>query len=467
MKTYYFDVTDIMQYVQTETTISGIQRVSFEVISRMSERHGAEQVKIAYMSVEGTYVALSAAHLLEMGRFDIGQMTTLFFGDKARLESSIAPTLARYRTRPAKYRFYTGIRHLNAALKNEQHFTKKGSSIAQWRAFHETRKAVQALPPPAPRPKVTPVRDTAVAGDRVIVMGAVFGLPKLAAELKHLKEKQGVDVSILIHDLIPILVPEHMNHGYSHEFERWLKGSAAYCKSYFANSEYTAKDLSEFLAQNGTPRPIDVVPLAQYFERPEQAQDAAISDQIKRIQTEPYVLVVGTMETRKNLLRLAQAWQKLIEAGTPNMPRLIFAGKDNWGGKFAFNTFLAETRNLDGMIEVVDKPSDAGLTALYEGCLFTAMVSVYEGWGLPIGESLSMGKTCVVGRATSMPEVGGDMVEYCEVLDVDDIAAASARLIGDVDHRAALEARIAATDLRTWDDVTADFVRFLEVDAGA
>jgi glycosyltransferase involved in cell wall biosynthesis len=460
-KTYFFDVSDIMAYVRTENSISGIQRVSLAVIGRMVERFGPERVQIAFWSEENTYVALSATYLTQMESFDTDRLGLLFFGPKARPDYQIAPTLERYRTRAFKYGVYTWVRHLNAAFRNEAHFAKKGSSIAAWRTFHSARKVARAAPPPPVRPKVTPVSQIAKRGDRVIVMGAVFGMEKLTAGLAELNEKHGVDTSILVYDLIPILVPEHMNGGYSHAFESWLKTSASYCKSYLAISEYTSKDLGVFLEKNGTPRPIDVVPLAQYFERPAVSDRAKLSDQIKGILKEPYVLVVGTMETRKNLLRLAQAWQQLIAVGALTMPRLVFAGKENWH-RPEFKDFLAKTKNLDGMIEIVHKPSDADLTALYEGCLFTAMVSVYEGWGLPIGESLSMGKTGVVGRSTSMPEVGGDMVEYCDVLDVDDMAAACARLIGDTDHRIALEAKIAATELRTWDDVTADFLRFLE-----
>lgn len=465
-KTYFFDVSDIMAYVRTENSISGIQRVSLAVIRRMVERFGPERVQIAFWSEQNTYVSLSADYLAQMESFDTDRLGLLFFGPKARSDEQIAPTLERYRTRPFKYGVYTQIRNLNAALGRERHFRKKGSSIAAWRAHHAAQKNLRTAPPPPARPKLTPVHDIAKPGDRVIIMGAVFGMEKLAEGLAELKENKGVETSILVHDLIPILVPEHMHGGYSHSFERWLRQSASYCKSYFANSAYTGKDLGEFLENNGTPRPIDVVPLAQYFERPALTEEANLSDQIRRILSEPYVLVVGTMETRKNLLRLAQAWQQLIAAGDLKMPRLIFAGKENWHTN-DFNNFMAKTKNLDGMIEIVHRPSDAGLTALYEGCLFTSMVSLYEGWGLPIGESLSMGKTGVVGHATSMPEVGGDMVEYCNPLDVDDMAAACRRLIEDTALRAALEAKIAATKLRTWDDVTADFVHFLEAEDAA
>ena len=463
-RTFFFDVSDIMAYVRTESSISGIQRVSLSVIARMVDRFGPERVKIAFWSEAGRYECFDADLIRDQAEhFDASLLGYYFYGPRTKPAAEIAPSLERYRTRPAKYRFYTWVRHLQAALGNEAHFARKGSSIMAWRAFHAEKRA-EAMAPALPhRPEPRPVAEVAREGDRIIVMGSIWGQEALQAELARLTREKGTRCITLVHDLIPILAPEHMNGGYSHGFERWLAGSAAYCDSYFANSIYTGKDLREFLEARGTPRPIQVVPLAQYFERPAPRPGESYRPQVAELLKQPFVLVVGTMETRKNLLRLAQAWQLLRDRGL-EMPRLVFAGKENWH-RPDFKNWIAETNALDGLIEIVDRPSDAELTALYEACLFTAMVSLFEGWGLPIGESLSMGKTGVVSNASSTPEVGGDMVEYCDPKEVESIAAAARRLIEDADHRKALETRIASTRLRTWDDVTEDFVMHLEAEA--
>ncbi len=462
-QTYFFDVTDIMDYVRTETSVSGIQRVSLAVITRMIARFGSERVKIAFWSEKGRYEALDADVLLQMDDFDANALAYLFFGEKARWGGEIAPSLERYRTRPFKRGVYRWVRNFHATLGNDRHFRKKGTSLSDWRNFHAKRREFKQNPP-LERPKAQLVRTIAKPGDWVIVMGAVSGQDKLAQALADLKSQKGVGVTILIHDLIPILAPEHMHGGFSHRFDRWLRQSASYCQSYLANSIYTKKDLKEFLEKEGTPRPIKVVPLAQYFERPALSDDPQLSAQIKDVLQNPYVLVVGTMETRKNLMRLALAWEQLSLSGEIEMPRLVFAGKQNWHRQ-DFNNWLEKNQNLGGLIEVIDRPSDTELTMLYEGCLFTAMVSEFEGWGLPVGESLSMGKTGVVSDNTSMPEVGGDMVEYCDPYDVGSIAEACQKLIQDPKHRSMLEARIRHNKLRTWDDVTEDFVQFFEDEA--
>ena len=89
------------------------------------------------------------------------------------------------------------------------------------------------------------------------------------------------------------------------------------------------------------------------------------------------------------------------------------------------------------------------------------MPSLYEGWGLPVGEALSYGKTAVVSDSTSLPEVGGDMVEYCDPFSVDSLASACLRLIENPEHRMSLERKIRETRLRDWDSVAVDLVSVL------
>lgn len=82
---------------------------------------------------------------------------------------------------------------------------------------------------------------------------------------------------------------------------------------------------------------------------------------------------------------------------------------------------IEATGNLDNKLVVVSSPDDATLAALYRGCQFTLFLSYYEGWGLPVSDSLSFGKVCVASERTSMPEAGG---RYCLYVDPDNTTAA-------------------------------------------
>ena len=477
MQTYFFDVTDIVLYVEKETSVSGIQRVSFEVIKRMVERHGTGAVRLSYWDRgKRDYVSIPSDFIAEMVEFDPDILSTVFFGTKARSKAGTPPTLERYRNRPLKYWFHHLRRSWHAMRGNAAHFEKHGASLEEWRAFRAGALPASGEARLTDLPR-TPVAGIAQRGDQLVVLGATWAIDGIDGALQRLKDNQGVEITQLVHDLIPIITPEHIAGDFSAEFYRWLSTAMGYCTGFFANSRNTARDLAAFMEEIGVERPIRTVPLAQAFSLVEQKQtrtvkgpEGAFKDRVTRsrsvrreilnLSKVPFVLVVGTMESRKNIWRLAQAWQRLSGEAGIEVPKLVFAGKPGWYND-DFNQLMHATGNLGGWVQFADRPSDTELAYLYETCVFTAMVSFYEGWGLPIGEGLAFGKTGVVAENSSMPEVGGDMVEYCDARSIDSIHAAARRLIADPAHRAALEARIAATTLRSWDDVTRDFVEEL------
>jgi glycosyltransferase involved in cell wall biosynthesis len=85
--------------------------------------------------------------------------------------------------------------------------------------------------------------------------------------------------------------------------------------------------------------------------------------------------------------------------------------------------------------------------------LFTVFPSLCEGWGLPIAESLMHGKFCVASNRTSIPEVGGDLVDYFDPSDEADALAKIERLLLDPDYLAAREARLKSEYRpRSWAD---------------
>lgn len=471
-KTYFFDITDILMYVEHQTTVSGIQRVSFEVIKRAITRLGADHVRLSYWDKRSqTYMCVPAGPLNAGPGFSPQRLAKVFFNSEAWSERH-APTLIRYRNKPMKYRFHKTMRVYQAWRQNDAYFKRRGSSLAEWQAFdaHKPPEDQISLADLGP----TPVTQEAQAGDPLIILGAIWNIDGLYEALQRLRDTHGMDVTQLIHDLIPLVKPEHIADDFSHKFYYWLETSFSYCARYYANSENTARDLRRFMQEIGQERPIEVVPLAQRFADAPQTlgqEDRSLKEtlayikeidrQILNLTKMPYVLVVGTLETRKNAWRLAQAWQRLSQETEINLPKLVFAGKSGWYNH-DFDMLMSATGNLGGWVQFANGPSDRELQFLYENCLFTAMVSLYEGWGLPIGEGLSFGKTGVVANNSSMPEVGGDMVEYCDAQSIDSIYAACRRLVADPAHRQALEARIARTDLRTWDDVVGDVVRLVE-----
>lgn len=135
----------------------------------------------------------------------------------------------------------------------------------------------------------------------------------------------------------------------------------------------------------------------------------------------PYALFVGTVESRKNHLLALRTWQRLVdERGAGNMPDLVCIGRLGWHADDFLREYVT-TNGLDGKVSVLTSSvPDADLARFYAHAEFTVYPSRYEGWGLPVSESLAFGKLPVVAHNSSLPEAGGDLAAYFRSDDVDD-----------------------------------------------
>ena len=124
---------------------------------------------------------------------------------------------------------------------------------------------------------------------------------------------------------------------------------------------------------------------------------------------------------------------------------------------------LAASGYLGGKIVLMPGLSEADLRQAYRSCLFTVFPSLCEGWGLPVAESLVQGKFCVASNCTSIPEVGGDLIDYFDPTDDDDALAKIERVMRDPAYLAAREARLRAEYRpRTWADCVSALVGKLD-----
>jgi len=140
------------------------------------------------------------------------------------------------------------------------------------------------------------------------------------------------------------------------------------------------------------------------------------------------------------------------------VPDLVFVGRKGWRIAGLLD-LLDGTRNLDGRVHIVHDLTDAELNAVYAGSLFTVFSSFVEGWGLPVGESLMHHTPCVASSTSSIPEVGGDFVDYIDPLDINDGVRAIGRLIQDRAYLAERRQNIADRfQPRTWPEVARIFV---------
>jgi len=466
MTRYVFDVTALRQYIARHPSLSGIQRVSVMTIDRARRKIGADHVWFGYHDrVANGYRVCPCPTDAACDLTDYATLCDLLQITPSALS---LPGMEKYAGRAVKRRFHVWNRDLRAALGDRRYFQRRNLSLEGWKAARAKPASAQDASQPAMN-----LADVARPGDRFVLLDNAWHPRGLEPWLKHARTQLGLDVCVLLHDLIPLVTPHYTEDDISHRFHDWLVRSTGYVTCFLANSESTGRDLRAFLDSQGADLPVRVVPLAQapLHDAPDMTgqpaatdspytafrEGAGMPDHIRALTKTPYVLVVGTLEVRKNLWQVATVWDRLRRHSGRALPKLVFAGRRGWLND-DFDRLMQATGQLGGWAEIVPGPSDDVLAFLYRNCLFTITASFYEGWGLPIGESLAYGKTAVVSETSSMPEVGGDMVEYCDPHSLDSIAAACLRLIDDPDHRAALQERIAAAHLRSWDDVAHDML---------
>jgi glycosyltransferase involved in cell wall biosynthesis len=149
-----------------------------------------------------------------------------------------------------------------------------------------------------------------------------------------------------------------------------------------------------------------------------------------------YILYIGTLQPRKNLLRLVEAFH-IIRQQTA--ARLVLAGGKGW----LYDEIFARVQALD-LSERVIFPgfvAEADKAALISGAAVYAYPSLYEGFGLPILEAMACGAPVLTGRTSSLPEVAGDAALLVDPYDVEAIAAGLLRLLTDDAMRADLVAK--------------------------
>ncbi|SHI06794.1 glycosyltransferase family 4 protein [Marivita hallyeonensis] len=447
----FFDVSDIVTYIREHASVSGIQRAAVKIIAEAVRMRGRDVFLSFYHPVKKSYVACPAEDLLTtLETFDAPGLARAF-GVRMRRPDIPEIFLQRYTGQPVKQAVHIARMRLAGARGQSRYFDRRGLDFRRWQHLYGRRSAAAAV-------TVQPFEKVAQPGDALCGLGAIWGRGKVLSAFRQAAERN-VRVYMLVHDLIPMKLPGMADPRAARSYHDWLVGSAEYVSGYLANSEATAADLRAFLDQQGLAGTVHVTPLAQagvhVADRPAPALDPLVHEAA----TLPFVLCVGTIEPRKNLWRLAQVWARLSQRTDIELPRLVLAGKRGWltGG---FLSILERTGGLGGWVIWLDAPGDHELDHLYRTCLFTATVSLYEGWGLPIGEGLSYGKTGVVSQAASMPEVGGELVAYCDPASMQSIEAAVLRLL-DPEHRSVLQARIAEADLRSWEDVGRDVLAVL------
>ncbi|MET3119258.1 glycosyltransferase involved in cell wall biosynthesis [Undibacterium sp. GrIS 1.8] len=249
-----------------------------------------------------------------------------------------------------------------------------------------------------------------VAGDILISIGLDWDQP-YSQHFYQLQKENGIRVVTCCYDLIPVLFPQYCVGEVARRFKEYFTQLSWGSEAVLCISEQTKRDYISLCSELGAPaRQTCVIPLGDNVP----SELGAISKQVLDIVEEPYILFVSTIERRKNHEVLYRAYHLLAKAGHYKiLPKLVFVGMPGWGvGDLLKDIELDPLTH--GFILQLNHVNDAELNQLYKRALFCVYPSLYEGWGLPVGEALALGKVVISSNYGSLPEVGGDLVKYVD-----------------------------------------------------
>lgn len=259
---------------------------------------------------------------------------------------------------------------------------------------------------------------------------------------------------VTIHDLSYLVHPECAVPGVARYLREAVPPSIARADAVFADSIATKSDVVNLLGVDDADVEVVYAAVAPRF-RPMDAPTIAPIRQ-KYDLPERFLLAGGTLEPRKNYVRLFESYAQALQ--THALPPLVVFGRRGW----MYEEIIAapERLGITTHIRFIDFIDDNDLPALYNLAWAFVYPSIYEGFGLPPLEALACGTPTLVSNVSSLPEVVGDAAMQVAPDDIAGMAAGLVRLTTDEDLRAMLrQAGPAQAKIFTWEAAAQQVLR--------
>ncbi len=237
---------------------------------------------------------------------------------------------------------------------------------------------------------------------------------------------------LTIHDLMHYTHPEWFYKSTNEYFRNELKECAKKSDKIIADSEYTKADIINCygIDSNKIETIYDAIYPAKFFEKEGKKPS------FKNVEKDNFILSVSAVHVYKNQVGLIEAYVAFRERNLDSNLKLVITGPLRKDMKL---NEVCKDENIRKNIIFTGYVSDEELVWLYKNCYFFMFVSFFEGFGLPILEAMSCRKAVVCSNTTSMPEVGGDAVVYCNPYDKESIIDAMELVVNDEQQKANYE----------------------------
>lgn len=252
--------------------------------------------------------------------------------------------------------------------------------------------------------------------DKILSLGATWNYSQYYKSLYNIKKNLNIKLYSISYDLIPIYYPQYCLDNVVAVFHKLYYDLCWMSSHIFCISKSTQNDLNNFIKETGCPKPqLSIVNLGSNII---DSEEFKISEKIEKfLEGKEYILYVSTIERRKNhqlLYSLVSYW---IDNKITDFPEIILVGMPGWGTDELMKDLELNYR-VKNKIHILNHINDSELSYIYNKSLFTVYPSYYEGWGLPVAESLTYNKFCIASNTSSLPEVGQDLIECISPYDL-------------------------------------------------
>ena len=432
--TLWFDVSDLC--IWREPQLTGIQRTAFSILDELLMLRSDVRLFRCTASrrieaVERTDLRPAAGLCVDVRRH---QRASRFRGP---MREQLGRLFRRYAGEDAAH----ALRHCGRNVE------------AAWSALRQHRASTSGIqicfPPPldpAQLPKVPSSFFT--AGDVCLSMSATWKIPRYGELIARHKATAPIRVVNLLYDLIPILRPEWLSPRHARQLSIWARQQMVNADLILAISQFQNREIETYLRRSNLPaRTVRTIRLGDH---PVSAGGAA--DRPSYVPPRPFVLCVSTIDARKNHACLHHVWRRLVKAHGIACPQLLLVGMMHGSGLALLRQIRSDPL-IGGLVVHLSAVGDRDLAWYYGNCLFTIYPSLYEGWGLPVGESLAAGRYCIASNVAPLTEAGGGWIDYFDPVDFDACFDLVDRAITRTDYVRRREEKLqAGYKAQTWRD---------------
>ncbi len=410
---------DISEFGDWGGHLTGVQRVVFNI--------GVELAKIVQGSAEVIYFTYNDAtnELVEsdINQFAVTTSASPSVPNAASRSKSVAATL--YKRAPYAVRSRLSANQkakLKKLAKTSLNTAKRVRGRISRLRSHSTSATLTN------RSGVISPRE----GDTILSAGRIWDHPRQQLEYSRLRSESGVKLVYVIYDLIPIFQQHTFGPGLTEKYTEYLYNLLSNADLLLPISRSSEADLIRFADEMGFAgvpatkviRLGDDIPNTSNAQTPHKPQSLTSA-----IQPKKFALCVGTIEARKNHNLIYMAYKLAAQQGI-ELPHLVIVGRPGWLTSDTLY-FLENDLDIKSSITILKDCDDQSLDWLYRNALMSVYPSQYEGWGLPVAESLAYGLPCVSANVSSMTEIASEkLISFVSPFDSSELLRAIKELSG-------------------------------------